>query len=656
MQKIFIILSVLFFFVIYLTSAQKSKFARQPNNNLNSVVQDYKGLVGAWYHGEDLTRIGSAWKLDSLNIVWDAITGRGNSWSAQWEGYIIAPESGEITFHVETNREVILKIDNNKILHLGAGSVKNVGTVSMIKDKRYHLRLFYLQNTGGSTYFKILWSWRGQSKHIIFPNYLTFDSTQAEWWNYIEHPDPSTFNFTTLKTVPQNNYFAYNAPGRFAGWPANNGAWAWGNELLVSYTLGYLKTDFSGGHAIREDMPSSTVLSRSLDGGKTWNLESNEDFSKRIITSPGVNFAHPDFAMKVINDQFYISYNRGKSWNGAYRILIRSNGAKLGNLTSRTDYKVLGNNECLVYMSTETGLVESNYQDRAFCALTTDGGKTFDFLGWMTQDTEIRSVMPSTVRIDQNHLVSVVRRKHEESFGERPSIVKNWIEAEESLNNGKTWTTLGKVAETDLGERNGNPPAMVKLSDGRLCVAYGYRDFPYGIRMKVSSNSGKTWGDEIVIRSDGATWDLGYPRMLVNADGKIVIMYYFTTTANPSQHIGVTIIDPDDLEKTTTGFKNIEKRNINGISSLNIYPNPVIQTLNIGFEIIDHRSAKTSVKIYDMAGNIVKPLIDNIISDGKYNLKLETSVLKSGYSCLVFKEVIQMFLASLYLFKIISII
>jgi len=140
-----------------------------------------------------------------------------------------------------------------------------------------------------------------------------------------------------------------------------------------------------------------------------------------------------------------------------------------------------------------------------------------------------------------------MRRKHEQSFGGRPTQVENWIEASESKDNGKTWTNLGKVANTDLGERNGNPPAMVKLDDGRLCVAYGYREFPYGIRMKVSNDYGKSWGDEFVVRADGATWDLGYPRMVMNADGKIVIIYYFTTKENYAQHIAVSIIDPINL-------------------------------------------------------------------------------------------------------------
>jgi hypothetical protein len=143
-----------------------------------------------------------------------------------------------------------------------------------------------------------------------------------------------------------------------------------------------------------------------------------------------------------------------------------------------------------------------------------------------------------------------VRRKHEERFGERPSLVRNWIEAAESKDSGRSWSSLGKVAETDHGERNGNPPALVRLPDGRLVAAYGYRGRPYGIRMKVSEDGGKSWGEELVVRKDGANWDMGYPRMVLIGEGKLVIIYYFTTNDRYEQHIEASIIELDDLRNS----------------------------------------------------------------------------------------------------------
>jgi hypothetical protein len=88
---------------------------------------------------------------------------------------------------------------------------------------------------------------------------------------------------------------------------------------------------------------------------------------------------------------------------------------------------------------------------------------------------------------------------------------------------------------------------MVRMRDGRLAVAYGYRSYPLGMRAKISEDDGKTWSEEIVLRDDGGTWDLGYPRMVQRNDGKLVTIYYFNTVKHPSPHIVATIWDPDTV-------------------------------------------------------------------------------------------------------------
>ena len=42
----------------------------------------------------------------------------------------------------------------------------------------------------------------------------------------------------------------YREPGRFASWPANYGIWSWGNEIVLSFTLGYM--DLAGGFHARD--------------------------------------------------------------------------------------------------------------------------------------------------------------------------------------------------------------------------------------------------------------------------------------------------------------------------------------------------------------------------------------------------------------------
>ena len=79
----------------------------------------------------------------------------------------------------------------------------------------------------------------------------------------------------------------YNEPGRFAGWPANNGIWSWDNEIVVGFTLGYHKE--KSGHTIDPDRPSGPQQARSLDGGLTWTIETpsyvGEDGKERETTA-----------------------------------------------------------------------------------------------------------------------------------------------------------------------------------------------------------------------------------------------------------------------------------------------------------------------------------------------------------------------------------
>ncbi len=331
-------------------------------------------------------------------------------------------------------------------------------------------------------------------------------------------------------------------PGRFSGWPANNGAWIWGNEIAVGFSLGYYESK-GDSHSVSSTRPSVTALGRSKDGGETWAIEEHPELGNRKATPcpGGINFAHPDFALRCGNSYFHISYDRGKSWQGPFSLGDFGLGLKL---TARTDYLVNGKDEAMLFLSAEVeGIQAGNYKDRAFCARTTDGGKTFQFVSWINDEPRsVRGVMPSTVRVSPTELVTTLRRRLDPQGGPRNEIC--WIDAFGSQDNGTSWKWLSRIAFTDLGFRNGNPPSLVRLKDGRLCVAYGFRAVPYGMRAKISSDNGRTWGPEITLRDDGGTWDFGYPRSVVRPDGKVVTMYYFNTPQRPEQHIAATIWDP----------------------------------------------------------------------------------------------------------------
>ena len=327
----------------------------------------------------------------------------------------------------------------------------------------------------------------------------------------------------------------YKEAGRFCGWPANNGIWSWGDEILVGFHLAHYK-ESENRHSIERDKPADRLLARSLDGGRSWKIERPEIFQtqspgeRKLLERPAdIDFAHPDFAMTCRGSRFYISYDRGNAWQGPYPLPDFGQS----KIMARTDYIVNSRNDCLFFL---TSTKEDGEEGRPFCARSRDGGKTIEFVSWIAPEPQGYSIMPSTVRISPQGLVCAIRRY------ERGDINKGWIEIFGSEDDGQTWQFLGKAAET--GGRGGNPPSMVRLADGRLCLTYCYRSEPQGMRAVISSDNGRTWGDVIHLRDDGRTWDIGYTRTVQRPDGRLVTVYYYTTEENPQQHIAATIWDP----------------------------------------------------------------------------------------------------------------
>lgn len=336
----------------------------------------------------------------------------------------------------------------------------------------------------------------------------------------------------------------YAQPGRYAGWPANNGIWAWeGLEMLVGFTEGRYAAQ-PGLHSI--EAPYRSLLCRSLDGGESWCSEEPHPFVGDVsplstCVNP-IDFTHPGFAMRVVGDSYHgssrkqggflISYDRGRSWTGPYEFAGLSTWPALQGqvITSRTDYVVEGKRQCLFLMSTQGATMA----DRVFCIRTRDGGRTFCLAGWMVRPSDpFRAVMPATVRTADGMLVSAVRRSN------RPANDVCWVDAYGSANGGRTWRCLSRIGDT--GDHNGNPPALCRLMDGRLCCVYGRRDWNR-LAARVSADGGISWGRETVIREfTGERPDFGYPRLLQRSDGKLVAVYYWASPELPQQHIAASI-------------------------------------------------------------------------------------------------------------------
>jgi hypothetical protein len=343
----------------------------------------------------------------------------------------------------------------------------------------------------------------------------------------------------------------YREPGRFAGWPANHGIWSWGDEILVGFSRGYTK-DRGPYHHIDHDKPEEFLLARSRDGGQTWSVEEPQP-KGALAGTPGmrhgtfpadlpeekpsdrlepIEFTHPDFALTVRMEnanngvsRYSFSYDRGKIWQGPFRLPLFGQVGVMG----RTDYLVNGPANCLLFL---TASKTNGREGRPFCARTADGGLTWQFVSFIASEPIGYAIMPSTVRISATDLVTTVRRKD----GPR-----SWIDAYASRDDGRSWS-LRATPEPDTCE--GNPPSLVRLQGGRLCLIYGVRARPFGIRARLSSDRGTTWSEAFTLRADGGSNDLGYVRSVVRPDGNVVAVYYYSDPSGPDRYLGVTIWDP----------------------------------------------------------------------------------------------------------------
>jgi len=343
----------------------------------------------------------------------------------------------------------------------------------------------------------------------------------------------------------------YGPPGRYGGWPANNGIWSWSDEIVVGFEAGYFKYNDKR-HSIDWDRPAEHLLARSTNGGETWTIEKpaglkppnganiagvlTEPGGKPAVDCPGgIDFTQPGFAMTarmedihVGPSRFYYSYDRGRTWNGPFRV---PNFGQKG-IAARTDYLVNGKHDLTMLL---TAAKSDGQQGRVICVRTKDGGKTWNLVSFVgpEPDRNDKAIMPSSVRLPERTILTAIRHPR-------------WIELYRSDDDGASWRFLNKPVP-DTGDHNGNPPSLVRLRDGRLALTYGFRSEPYDIRARLSSDKGKTWTNEIVLRGGGGAWDLGYTRTVQRTDGKLVTVYYFSDAKDRERYIAATIWDPNRM-------------------------------------------------------------------------------------------------------------
>jgi hypothetical protein len=363
-----------------------------------------------------------------------------------------------------------------------------------------------------------------------------------------------------LKIRNQENIEVYRKNDHFAAWPFNGGVFKYvGDEIVIGFQSKYCeyRKPYQVGHGYSyPGKPSKYLLARSFDGGITWkendirelneidNIKWRFKFDKENLPKPSaVDFKNPD--LMIINSIVHldnggvgyclISEDRGRSFQGPFKMPW----CRYAYAWGRPDYIIRNDGACILFNTVYNGK-EDNAKPVTF--ISKNGGISWKFFSEISpQSSENMQIMPSGVLRKDGEIVVAVRCQRD------PGTL--WSECHASKDGGRTWSFRSRI--NDMG----SPCHLLLLDDDRLLATYGYRDYPFGIRASISEDAGKTWDNEIIIRDDGGSWDLGYPKSIQLDNGEIFTTYYFNDKNDAVnldggvRYIAATKFALDDFEK-----------------------------------------------------------------------------------------------------------
>jgi hypothetical protein len=361
---------------------------------------------------------------------------------------------------------------------------------------------------------------------------------------------------------------AYRREGEFASHPYVRGFWETGaGHLIANFSVATV--DYRGDpnrlahiSLVRSAGGRRAATIRSEDRGKSWQVvnedprrPNNDVMAPRhgIDGLPGglpevarVDFSDPDVLVSNFNHQymnqdplisefyeglrkvveaperqvyFRVSKDAGNTWSRS--AMLRLDG--LFSLAGVESATVRADGQCLLFLN---GVSRQGEASRPLVYRSLDDGSDFRFLSWVTPEVESTSggavrMYPRGLQLPDGRILCAVRI-------DRDWAGDMWTHVYESRDLGRTWSFLSRISDF------GAPAAPLRLADGRLVMVYGYRLRP-SIRAVVSEDGGRSWGPELIVRDDGGSWDIGYPRAWDAGRGRVGVLYYFNTRNDPVQ-------------------------------------------------------------------------------------------------------------------------
>ena len=137
-------------------------------------------------------------------------------------------------------------------------------------------------------------------------------------------------------------------------------------------------------------------------------------------------------------------------------------------------------------------------------------------------DKKVMSVEPYAIELDDGTLLCQIRVGR---YGD--DMVLTTYQSE-STDGGKTWSTPRPL----LSKNGGATAHIIKHSSGVLISAYEKRrdpadeESPYGIKVMLSRDNGRTWDTDNWLYETRVSTDLGYPATIELEDGSLLTVFY----------------------------------------------------------------------------------------------------------------------------------
>jgi hypothetical protein len=130
------------------------------------------GLIATYFNNADLTAPAMTRVDRAVSFDWKNRSPHGrvgaDTFSVRWVGRVKAQYTQRYTFHTVSDDGVRLWIGNRLLIDQWSthGAKEHTGSVSLVKGRKYGIRVEYFEQGGGAT-AKVLWSSRSTRKQVI---------------------------------------------------------------------------------------------------------------------------------------------------------------------------------------------------------------------------------------------------------------------------------------------------------------------------------------------------------------------------------------------------------------------------------------------------------------------------------------------------------